>query len=177
MTTTRCIPLNNSWVFYFEEKQHFLKPQTHGLNPLSSSLPSLLNSSCVLGKFDTVQGFWSYWNNINISKLPSGSQIKLFRCSVSANGDALSNVNGGKWVIPCDKSQNISQFWLLCLLALIGEQLQDDYVVGSVLTIGARNTISIWTSCHSKKCLESTEKDLYRLLNISREKNEISETQ
>jgi len=166
--STKSIPLYNTWLFYFEEKPSLLKPPP-GRNPLSTSLPSLLNSS-VLGKFDTVQGFWSYWNNINLSKLPHCSQIKLFQSDVSPNPDAPSNAHGGKWVIAFDRSQNISQIWLLCLLALIGEQFEENYVVGTVLSIGGRNTISIWTKSHNRKCLESTEKDLCRLLNISREK-------
>jgi len=166
--STKSIPLYNTWLFYFEEKPSLLKPPP-GRNPLSTSLPSLLNSS-VLGKFDTVQGFWSYWNNINLSKLPHCSQIKLFKSAVSSNPDAHSNSHGGKWVIAFDRSQNISQIWLLCLLALIGEQFEENYVVGTVLSIGGRNTISIWTNSHNRNCIESTEKDLCRLLNISREK-------
>jgi len=167
--STKCIPLNNTWVFYYEEKPSLLKPPSSGRIPLSTSLPSLLNSS-VLGKFDTVQGFWSYWNNINLSKLPPCSQIKLFKSAVSTNPDAPSNSGGGKWVIAFDRSQNISQIWLLCVLALIGEQFEENYVIGTVLSIGGRNTISIWTNSHNRKCIDSTEKDLCRLLNISREK-------
>jgi hypothetical protein len=169
--STKCLPLTNTWVFYFEEKPNLLKPPATGRNPLSASLPLFLNSS-VLGKFDTVQGFWSYWNNINLAKLPVGSQIKLFKAEVSPQPEAPSNGQGGKWVIAFDRNnaQNIAQIWLLCVLALIGEQFEENYVVGTVLSIGGRNTISVFTKSHHRKCIDSTEMDLCRLLSIPRER-------
>jgi len=102
-------------------------------------------------------------------KLPH-SILKLFKSNVSPVPEDPANASGGKWVIALDKSDNISQLWLYCLLALIGEQFQGDYAVGSVLSLGLRNTISIWTNVSHKKCREITQKDLCRFLNISTEK-------
>lgn len=154
-----------------ENKQPLvIKPQSPGKNPLSASLPSPAPATCnQLGQFDTVQDFWKYWNTINLPTLHS-TQLKLLKANINPNPEDPSNSSGGKWVISCDKSQNIAQIWLYCLLALIGEQFRGDYIVGSVISLGVRNTISIWTSGHSKKCLEVTEKDIYTILNITKDK-------
>jgi hypothetical protein len=138
---------------------------------MASSVPNLGNSCAkVLGKFDTVQGFWGYWNNINLAKLPNATQLRLLKGGVSPYADDPSNCHGGKWVIACDKGESVSQTWLHCLLALIGEQFRGDYIVGSVLSLGQRNTISILTNAHHRKCIDVTEKDIFNILNISREK-------
>jgi len=75
-------------------------------------------------------------------------------------------------VITCDKKEKIAQTWLVCVLAMIGEQFESgDGHTGSVLTIGKRaNTISLWTKTSDKKYQEKTERELCQFFSIPREK-------
>jgi len=159
----KVIPLHHQWVFYYEKT--------------SSSVQSLkadkISTTCKpLGSFDTVQGFWGYWNNIHINKLPVNSQLRLFKSTITTSNDDPANVCGGKMVILFGKCENISQNWLICLLTMIGEQFGScDIICGSVLSIGAtKNTISIWIKTNDKNCVEVIQNDLCQCLRITRDK-------
>jgi len=126
-------------------------------------------NSQTIGTFHTVQGFWNYWNNIHVSKLPENSNLKLMKSSVSPQMEDLPC--GGKWVINFDKDENVGQKWLMCVLALIGEQLDTTDLCGAVLSIGKRvNLISVWIKTTEKKVIHQIEIDLSQFLDISQEK-------
>jgi len=154
-TQNKFIPLFNKWAFYYDEKR-----------VQSSSVLSSTPTYKCLGTFDTVQGFWGYWNNIHINKLPENSNLRLFKASIPPSVDTA----GGKWVISCEK-ENISKTWLICVLAMIGEQFEGgDQLCGSVLSIGKKgNTISLWTKASDKEYQEMTEREICQFLNVTRE--------
>lgn len=156
---TKFIPLHHEWTFYFEKS-------------ILQSKPEKTESVQCMGSFDTVQGFWGYWNNIQINKLPQSFQLRLFKSPINPSTDDPVSVNGGKLIVCYHKCENISQEWLVCLLALIGEQFTaSDEICGSVLSLGAtRNTISLWTKTHKKEFLEPLQDELCQFLRVARDK-------
>jgi len=52
-----------------------------------------------LGSFNTVQGFWRYWNNIvDPSRFPNDSNLRLFKRGIKPMWEDASNIHGGRWV-------------------------------------------------------------------------------
>ena len=51
-----------------------------------------------IGSFHSIQLFWRYWNNLPLSRLPSGSNVRFFKSGIEPTWDDPNNMNGGKWV-------------------------------------------------------------------------------
>jgi len=155
------IALEHEWVIYFDERQR------KGLDRNTFN-----KSTNKLGEFCTVQGFWRYWNNLDVSKLPSNSNLRLFKKSINPSWEDPANVNGGKWAISVSR-EDTAQFWLNCVLTLIGEQFQHSKdLCGVVLAIrGQGNNIQLWNTDANadKQLLLQTELELRSCLKLNKD--------
>eukprot|EP00670_Eutreptiella_braarudii_P002047 CAMPEP_0174296980 /NCGR_PEP_ID=MMETSP0809-20121228/49612_1 /TAXON_ID=73025 ORGANISM="Eutreptiella gymnastica-like, Strain CCMP1594" /NCGR_SAMPLE_ID=MMETSP0809 /ASSEMBLY_ACC=CAM_ASM_000658 /LENGTH=251 /DNA_ID=CAMNT_0015400407 /DNA_START=19 /DNA_END=774 /DNA_ORIENTATION=- len=100
--------------------------------------------------FDTVEDFWSVYNNIQSPcQLPPGSNYHLFKHGIKPMWEHEANRRGGKWIIqfPHKLKGRIDKCWLFLSLALIGEHFQDgDEVCGGVVSVRKQNSrLSLWT--------------------------------
>eukprot|EP01012_Entosiphon_sulcatum_P029070 TRINITY_DN3532_c0_g1_i1.p1 TRINITY_DN3532_c0_g1~~TRINITY_DN3532_c0_g1_i1.p1 ORF type:complete len:1477 (-),score=233.86 TRINITY_DN3532_c0_g1_i1:276-4706(-) len=80
----------------------------------------------ILGSFDTVHGFWSYWNNLNVQQLKDGCNLRLFRHNVPPQWDHPVNKEGGIWSARSLNKELRFKLWTEIVLALVGEQLKDN---------------------------------------------------
>eukprot|EP01124_Arcella_intermedia_P009281 TRINITY_DN16049_c0_g1_i2.p1 TRINITY_DN16049_c0_g1~~TRINITY_DN16049_c0_g1_i2.p1 ORF type:complete len:459 (-),score=113.66 TRINITY_DN16049_c0_g1_i2:60-1436(-) len=169
--------LEHAWSFYFDEKGkgtlEKLTASSRGSNdgekesPCSPGNGSGGNSILIVGSFATVQEFWCYWNNLEISKLPDNSNIRILKSNLSPSMEDVSS--GGKWIVPCEKDQ-LEQKWLLLVLSLIGGHF-DDEISGTLLSIGRRlSTITLWSRSTDKQILSKSETYLTDLLSIPKDK-------
>ena len=51
-----------------------------------------------IGRFNSIQLFWRYWNNLPLGRLPSGANVRFFKEGIQPTWDDPANVDGGKWV-------------------------------------------------------------------------------
>ena len=83
-----------------------------------------------LGKFSTIEGFWQWTNSIpDVSKLPYGTNLRLFKSGIKPLWEDPANEKGGKWTIKAPKKYT-QDMWSKLLLAVVGEQFEhsDDLV-------------------------------------------------
>eukprot|EP00667_Euglena_gracilis_P004598 EG_transcript_4624 len=99
--------LENEWSFWFDE---------------TAKKQALIE----LGSFNTVQGFWAYWNNLNVAMMRDNCNLSLFKKGTTPVREDPMNREGGRWVV-CDlpKNQRVT-FWSKMVMLMIGEQLDDD---------------------------------------------------
>mmetsp|Transcript_37722 Transcript_37722/g.65474 ORF Transcript_37722/g.65474 Transcript_37722/m.65474 type:complete len:213 (+) Transcript_37722:121-759(+) len=104
-----------------------------------------------LYSLDTVEDFWSLYNNIQpASKLAVGSTYHFFAQGIRPMWEDKQNVDGGKWTITLSRGSRdrTDEIWLYTMLAVIGETLDDDAgeVLGCVCSVRARHTrVALWT--------------------------------
>ena len=83
--------------------------------------------------------------------LPKDANYHVFR------GDALpmweSFPDGGCWIYRVARhSENLGRYWEDLLMAMIGEQFQDESVVGAEVSIRSKGCLlSLWISDHSRR--------------------------
>eukprot|EP00992_Anisonema_acinus_P000581 TRINITY_DN10206_c0_g1_i2.p1 TRINITY_DN10206_c0_g1~~TRINITY_DN10206_c0_g1_i2.p1 ORF type:complete len:193 (+),score=9.21 TRINITY_DN10206_c0_g1_i2:57-635(+) len=103
-----------------------------------------------VANFDTVQDFWSIFNNIcPPMQLAPGSNYHLFKAGIKPMWEDEANRRGGKWIasFPIKHKSLMDSCWLHLCMALIGEQfVHSDEVTGAVASVRkANNRISLWT--------------------------------
>lgn len=132
------LPLQNCWTLWYDEKV------SKGME--RDSYASVLKR---LGEFGTVQEFWRYMNHIEVSNLPTGSNLRMFKSGIEPTWEDPANASGGKYVFEVPSGVAIREAWTYTLLALVGETFENnDSICGAVLSLRARNlsTINIWNA-------------------------------
>jgi len=106
----------------------------------------------VVSPFETVEDFWSIYNNIkSASDLRTGCSYFVFKDGIKPMWEDPGNRKGGRWLVNFDKRQrhNLDNYWLEVLLCLIGEAFEDDgdEICGAVVDCRMKqDKISIWTA-------------------------------
>ncbi|CAO3662195.1 unnamed protein product [Rhizopus stolonifer] len=119
---------------------------------------------------DTVEDFWSTFNNVcKVNHLSSNSNFHLFKEGIRPEWEDPANAEGGKYGIQFPKNKagdSINDHWMNLLLAVIGEQLiANEEVCGAVVSV--RKTyyrVALWTN--SSKDEEKIEKIRNQLRDI-----------
>mmetsp|Transcript_7174 Transcript_7174/g.10770 ORF Transcript_7174/g.10770 Transcript_7174/m.10770 type:complete len:230 (+) Transcript_7174:108-797(+) len=107
--------------------------------------------------FNTVEDFWSLYNNIQQpSKLSTSSNYHLFKDGVQPMWEDAENINGGKWVLSLQRQErkHIDEYWLHMLLAVVGETLDETGdICGCVISLRKnQDRLALWTaSCMDPK--------------------------
>eukprot|EP01102_Stenamoeba_stenopodia_P009739 TRINITY_DN2886_c0_g1_i1.p1 TRINITY_DN2886_c0_g1~~TRINITY_DN2886_c0_g1_i1.p1 ORF type:complete len:671 (+),score=136.06 TRINITY_DN2886_c0_g1_i1:291-2303(+) len=156
--TPGVIKLENTWTFWFDER-----PAKAGTG--SEDYESRIKE---IGSFNTVQDFWRYWNNIDITKFAENTNLRLFKHGIRPSWEDPANVHGGKWIFYVAKELT-GKIWGHLVLGLIGEQLESgDDVNGVVLAIrGRNNNISIWNKTSGDtNVIESIGQQVRKLLSL-----------
>ncbi|PWN48995.1 hypothetical protein IE53DRAFT_168806 [Violaceomyces palustris] len=191
-------PLQHRWTLYFDSKTFNpssavstpastpqLDPSTMASsNPPSSPMGLPASSSTTesyeaalknLGAHKTVESFFSTYATLKRpSKLERNSNYHLFKDGIKPMWEDPSNANGGKWTLTF-KNQNpalLDRSWMWLVLALIGEELdEDDEVTGAVCSTRPRgDRIALWM--RSKNEVDKVNKmgrKLVQLLDVEKE--------
>jgi len=115
-----------------------------------------------IGTFNTVQGFWQFYNHlVDPSRFPARSNLRLFKEGVQPYFSHPQNENGGKWTIPCSKSDT-GKVWIKIVLTAIGEQFsQGEDICGVVLSV--RQILDNVILCNSNAMSSSHEQTTTQL--------------
>ena len=99
---------------------------------------------CRLGTAATVEDFWAVYSHIRrADKLPTTSDLHVFRGGISPTWEDEANKKGGKWIIRVRKGV-AHRYWETLLLAMVGEQFEND-ICGAVLSVRYNeDIISLW---------------------------------
>lgn len=134
------LQLEHDWTFYFDEGP-----------PRGISKKEYQSYIKPLGSFNSIQGFWRYWNSImDIKKLPDNANLRLFKTGIQPMWEDPQCVNGGKWIIRAEKERT-ETMWSELVLTTIGCQVpHSDEICGLVLSIRAHgNLINVWNKTAS----------------------------
>lgn len=124
-----------------EEGQHFLeKSWTFWFD----HAPPVTNSSCIwekksfeqtvteLGCFNTIEGFWSYWNHLRVGGLKDDCNLRMFQKGTRPTCEEPANRTGGRWVARNLPKETRDKLWSYVVMAVIGEILEEEGNVQSV---------------------------------------------
>ncbi|KAF2077506.1 hypothetical protein CYY_001205 [Polysphondylium violaceum] len=144
--------LEHEWVFYYDDSV----PKGQTCDDYQSHIKNL-------GSFNSIQGFWGYWNNIvDPCLFPDGGNLRLFKKGIAPAWEDPANSSGGKWTFSCYKDQS-QQIALKTILSLIGEQLDHSIdICGFVLSVrSTRHIISVWNkSGDNQEIIDQTSEQL-----------------
>lgn len=130
-------PLENSWSFWFYKNEKSKRWE---------------DNVKFITSVDFVEDFWGVYNHLQlVSKINVGCDYMFFKKGIPPMWEDPQNKDGGRWVLNIDKrlrSQNLDIYWLNTLLALIGDQFEDEgsNVNGAYINIrGKGDKLSLWT--------------------------------
>ncbi|GAA5802866.1 hypothetical protein HPULCUR_008341 [Helicostylum pulchrum] len=155
-------PLQNTWTLWFD-------------NPgKKASAQSWADNLKEIISVDTVEDFWSTFNNIaKVNHLGPSSNYHLFKQGIRPEWEDESNAEGGKFGIQFPKNkagEAINDYWMYLLLAVIGEQLAtDEEICGAVISVRKSfYRIALWvkTSDDEEK-IEKISQELRQVLNLA----------
>jgi len=146
------VPLENCWSFWYDKYP--------GPNLSPKDYEEALH---LIGAFDTVQGFWSYYNNLpEVAQIQMSCSMHLMKSGIRPLWEDDGNSRGGHLVYKV-KKQQVNLIWRQILLNVIGEQFdpvldkKDDICGASVSARkGDEAVVSLWNK----------EKDLFDLRSI-----------
>ncbi|KAK8951999.1 hypothetical protein KSP39_PZI004271 [Platanthera zijinensis] len=137
--------LERKWTFWFD-------------NPSKSKQGAAWGSSLrQVYTFDTVEEFWSLYDHIfRPSKLPASADFHCFRTGIEPKWEDPECANGGKWSVSSSRKSNLDAMWLETLLALIGEQFDDnEEICGVVASARLRqDKLALWTKTASNEAVQ-----------------------
>jgi len=96
-------------------------------------------------QFDSVKAFWGLYNHLNLEKMPTGSNLRIFKSHIQPTWEDEENRGGGNWIlVPRPREHVAIPVFKELLLSMIGGEL-DPIVNGVVLSIKAKDTIiQLW---------------------------------
>merc|ERR1711974_62244 len=123
--------------------------------------------------FDTIQKFWSCFNNLpNCKILPYNACFHIMRNDIEPKWECQENASGGIFCVRIDKKET-ERVWTELVLSAIGEQLtvllqKDDMINGITLSGKSKdNVIQVW----NKNSKAETEELKKRIKEIARVDN------
>ncbi|KAJ1930288.1 eukaryotic translation initiation factor 4E [Tieghemiomyces parasiticus] len=130
-------PLQNAWTLWFDNPT-----KRTNTNTWSQNLREIIT-------FCTVEDFWGVINNITkATDLPPGSNYHMFKEGIKPMWEDPANEHGGRWVhFMQRRPAEGNEMWLHTLLALIGENFDNEEDICGVVFANRRSQfrISLWT--------------------------------
>ena len=150
--TEPCHLLQNPWTFYYLQKS---KNNTN----YSDQIKKIV-------KVSSVEEFWAAYSHIiRPDRLKPFYQIHFFRNDSRAMWEDDENKSGGAFLITVTQSHSSEQ-WEKLLLALIGDQIDKDFI-GAVATIRPDcSRIYVWNQTADIEKCRQLSKDLFEVLEM-----------
>lgn len=106
-----------------------------------------------VGTVDSVQGFWRYWNAIDVRKVPDFSTLSVFKDPIKPMWEDLNNAGGGQWLLRCSDASESEEFLTKLVLALIGGYFEcHEMIAGVVLNANPwSRSVGLWTTKAAQK--------------------------
>eukprot|EP00798_Chlamydomonas_sp_ICE-L_P013087 gene13087-3615_t len=142
--------LENKWTLWFDN------PQTkQTMNKYGQTLRPVLT-------FDTVEDFWSVYNNIRTpGQLQPSATFYLFKEHIEPKWEDVHCIDGGQWTASVFKGGNskamLDAWWLNSVLGCIGEQFTEgDEICGVAVNIRPKgDRIELWTKTSSNEAVQT----------------------
>jgi len=153
-------PLNSSWTLWY-----FLNDRSIAWE----------DSQIQVASFDTVEDFWSLFNNITeASQLRVGCDYSLFKTGIKPMWEDNHNKHGGKWSLtssPKSRGKELDSFFTDLVLMMIGENEDAhicDEINGVVLNVRHKgDKLALWTrNSTDKDTILSIGEVMQRCLNL-----------
>uniref|UniRef100_A0A1D1XZK2 mRNA cap-binding protein n=1 Tax=Anthurium amnicola TaxID=1678845 RepID=A0A1D1XZK2_9ARAE len=152
--STKKYPLTNEWTFYHDKYVANATPEEYEENLKS------------VATVNTVQSFWSVYNNIiGPEQLQFRSSLHFMKSGIRPVWEDPHNENGGAWSFRANKSDS-KVVWRELLMLLIGEQFEDvvakdDDIFG--LSVSSRFNSDIFTIWNKNADAHETSKVMEKL--------------
>jgi translation initiation factor 4E len=135
-------PLEYSYSFWFSKRPpKSASSAAASSNSTSSSSSSTSNTNYdanlkLVGTFNTVEKFWSYYAFMTRPHDLNGhADIHLFKDGIRPLWEDDANKNGGKWIVRLKKGLS-TRCWENLILAILGEQFMvGEEICGAVVSI------------------------------------------
>ncbi|GFZ47218.1 hypothetical protein JCM24511_04961 [Saitozyma sp. JCM 24511] len=140
-------PLQHAWTIYFDSKTYKPDPavmRKEGEPVLGEYERSLL----VVGRFDTVEGFARYMNNLRLpSQLHKNANYHMFKNGIKPMWEDPANAHGGKYTLLFRSPHLLDLAYANLTMALIGDVLDpENEVCGIVASPRPKvDRIQVWT--------------------------------
>jgi len=129
-------PLKTSWTFWYSAGNRKL---------------SWKQNQVKISTVDTAEQFWLLISQLNPpGKIPAGYTFSVFKTGILPDWEDAPNIEGGRWMIPCRKSDGVEKFdskWLDILFMLVGEQMDEESILINGVEACARNKgnrLEVW---------------------------------
>ena len=76
-----------------------------------------------VGRFDSIAGFWAYFNNAQPSQLADKCYLHVFKDGIAPMWDDPHHASGGHFKLTARTQTSSLSVWQTLMLMLIGEQL------------------------------------------------------
>eukprot|EP01006_Ploeotia_vitrea_P053008 TRINITY_DN67746_c6_g2_i1.p1 TRINITY_DN67746_c6_g2~~TRINITY_DN67746_c6_g2_i1.p1 ORF type:complete len:982 (-),score=96.27 TRINITY_DN67746_c6_g2_i1:209-3082(-) len=130
--------LENSWTIWFDETGR------RGMDRVAYE--DIIQE---LGSFNTIQGFWMYWNNLRVGCLKTNCNLRLFKTGIKPTWEDPHNAEGGKYVARNLPREKRNELWCNMVMSMVGELIEDnsnESICGVVLsTKDSGDAIQLWT--------------------------------
>ncbi|KAK8890121.1 hypothetical protein M9Y10_034881 [Tritrichomonas musculus] len=144
--------LQNPWTFYYLQK--------------SNNTQNYSDQIKKIAKVDSVEDFWAvYSHTISPQRLKPSLQLHFFRNDSRAMWEDEDNKRGGAFLVTVPQS-HASEQWEKLLLALIGDQIDKDFI-GAVINIRPDcHRIFVWNQTADIEKCRQLSKDLFDVLEL-----------
>lgn len=129
-----------------------------------------------IGSFRTVQGFWRFWNSMEVSSVPTFASLSICKSPIKPMWEDPHNVNGGRWVFKSEKTRT-KEFFTNLALALIGGYFECHESLCCIVLVAKPkfDTISIWNREVDPSLFTKVDFELRELLGIENDENLVVE--
>lgn len=134
--------LQSAWAFWAQKKVS----KRAGAAATTTGGGGWAEGMTILGRFDTVEGFWQLFSVIaRAEAVPGSADVMLFRDGIRPLWEDPANKGGGKWTLRMRKG-GAGAVWEELVLALVGETLDATAdVTGASLSIRHNDlSLSVW---------------------------------
>eukprot|EP00756_Hemistasia_phaeocysticola_P016544 Hpha_TRINITY_DN15482_c6_g1::TRINITY_DN15482_c6_g1_i1::g.172713::m.172713 len=147
-------PLGSEWTIWFDKSGK--KGKVKGKGGKS------IYDDCIveLGSFDTVQGFWAYWESLYVQNLKDHCNLRVFKKGIKPLWEDDHNKEGGKWVVRGVPKDNRKKLWTDMVTALVQGRMgvhSACQVCGVVLsTRDGGDSMQLWVSSTTQQDTDDT---------------------
>mmetsp|Transcript_7827 Transcript_7827/g.12522 ORF Transcript_7827/g.12522 Transcript_7827/m.12522 type:complete len:225 (-) Transcript_7827:151-825(-) len=157
--------LETPWVFWYDARPNQTKR-------VAGEKDAYENNLRQIGKFNSVEGFWRIFNNLDKpSKMEVSANLHIFKEGIKPMWEDPINKKGGKLVISVRAQDKgvLDKYWEDLVLALVGETLDPgNELCGAVASKRkAADRISLWFRSTDKPIVGELTKRMRDLVNVA----------
>eukprot|EP01060_Flectonema_neradi_P029352 TRINITY_DN4037_c0_g1_i1.p1 TRINITY_DN4037_c0_g1~~TRINITY_DN4037_c0_g1_i1.p1 ORF type:complete len:434 (+),score=97.15 TRINITY_DN4037_c0_g1_i1:64-1365(+) len=122
-----------------------------------------------VGSFSSISLFWEFYRSLQLTHLPRGCRLQLFRDGMTACETDVHNAGGGRILLRNRNGEtSYEKMWHIVALALVGEQVgYPDLINGATVTIGDSIDIDVWIKRSSIPALNELKNSFGKIASMT----------